>query len=89
MDRYEETETINQSFPDQPLGEDLKLVMHLISFTAENEIARINARGSGWISVSVLILWVTENCVVPPRNRTLDSSFGQVIGGPLVTLIFL
>jgi hypothetical protein len=75
-DMYEGIEAIHKPFPDQPLGADLKLVVQLISFTSENEIATTNAWGSGWFPVSVLILWVTENCVVPPRNRTPDSSFG-------------
>ena len=63
--------------------------MRLISFTAENEIARKNEWESGWVLVSVLMLWVTENYVVPPRNRTPGSSFDQVIEEFLVTLMFL
>jgi hypothetical protein len=89
MDTYGGIEAINQLFPDQILDADLRLVVRLISFTAENVIARTNALGSGWVPVSVLMLWVTENCVVPPRNRTPNSSFCQVIGASLVTLMFL
>ena len=88
MDTYEGTAALNQRFPDHTLGADLRLVVLLTSFTAENEIARTNAWGSGWVPLSVLMPCVTETCVVPPRNRTPDSSFGQVIGESLVTSTF-
>jgi len=87
MDTYDGIGAINQRFPDQTLREDLRLVVRLISFTAENEIARTNAWESGWVQFSVLMPWVTENCFVPPRNQTPHSFFGQVIVESLETLI--
>jgi hypothetical protein len=67
MDTYEGIGAINQRFPDQSLRADLRLFVRPISFTAENEIARSRAWESRWFPVLVLMLWVTENCVVPPR----------------------
>jgi hypothetical protein len=87
-DTFEGAAALNQCFPDHTASVNLRLVVLLTSYTAENEIARTNAWGFGWVPVSVLMPCVTENCVVPPRNRKPDSSFGQVIGESLVSITF-